>query len=432
MNRSILRLAIPNILSNLTVPLLSSVDTALMGHLDAVSYLGAIAIGGMIFNFVYWGFGFLRMGTTGFTAQAYGKTDRQESISILLRALILALTIGILILLIRPFILYISFLLINTTEQVQKNATVYFNIRIFAAPATLAIYVFSGWFLGMQNAKYPLYLAVTTNILNIGFNFLFIYGYNMNVDGVAWGTVCANYAGLMLAVMLWIKKYSSLQRFISRKQIFDLVELRRFFSINRDIFLRTLMLIFTFAFFTAKSSEISENILAVNAILINLWTVMSYAIDGFAFASESLVGKFYGAKNKEKLIRSIRYSFYWGIGLGLGFSVIYALFSHPILSIFTDKNRIIQLAQVYIIWTIIAPPINSICYLLDGIFIGATAASAMRNAMLLSLFLIYLPTYYLCVGIVGNHALWLSLTAFMLARAVFLGLYLNKEILDKA
>jgi len=431
MNRKILRLAIPNIISNLTVPLLSSVDTALVGHLDKVAYLGAIAVGGMIFNFIYWGFGFLRMGTTGLTAQAFGQQDKLESRLILARALLVAFIFGILLILFQKPILSFSFYLVNASPVVEANARIYFNIRIFAAPATLSIYVFTGWFLGMQNAKYPLILAVVANSLNIIFNLFFIKVMDMHVNGVAWGTVCANYLGLLLGVVLFRKLYHGYLTSIGYKNIFHWMELKKFFSVNRDIFIRTLALIFAFSFFTAKSAEFDEMVLAANSILINLWTVMAYGIDGFAFAAESLIGRYFGAKDIKNLKQAVRYTFYWGVGMAFGISMIYAIFPYEILSIFTNKSAVVDIAMTFIIWTIVAPVISSFCYIWDGIFIGATASVAMRNAMLICIFLFYLPLYYLFRESLGNHALWLALVVFMLIRGISLSLFYKKEILAK-
>jgi len=428
-NKNILRLAIPNILSNLTVPLLSSVDTALMGHMDEVYYLGAIAVGSMIFNFVYWGFGFLRMGTTGLTAQAFGNQNFEEAAAVLGRALLVAISAGILLILFNKPIEKLAFFFVPATSDVEINARLYFHTRIFAAPATLALFSFTGWFFGMQNATIPLIIALVTNGLNIGFNLLFIKNFGMKADGVALGTVCANYSGLLLTLWLFNKNYSRLISHLKLKIILDWQKLRKFFILNTDIFIRTLSLVFAFSFFTAKSSEAGEEILAVNSILINLWTIMSYGIDGFAFAAESLIGRFIGENNKDKFIQAVKYSFYWGIGLGAFILLVFAVAPEQIISIFTNKQEIISLAMVFMLWTIVAPVINGFCYIWDGIFIGATASTAMRNSSLINTFLIFLPVYYLTVPYLGNHGLWLAMTIFMISRGVILTLLYKKQIL---
>lgn len=428
MNRRILRLAIPNIISNLSVPLLSSVDTALMGHLDKVYYLGALAVGGVIFNFVYWGFGFLRMGTTGLTAQAYGLNDDDEVTLTLIRTLLIAVGGGALLIASQSLIAHISFLLIDATPEVEKYAREYFFIRIYAAPATLSLYAFHGWFLGMQNARYPLYLTVLVNVLNIIFNVTFIYGFDMKSDGVAYGTVIAQYLGLIIAIALYLKKYRGVNLAAIRHRVLETVALKRIFSVNRDIFIRTLALIFVFSYFTAESAEFGNTILAANSILLQLISLLAYGVDGFAFASESLVGRYIGAKDRDNLKRTIRYSFFWGVGLGLVFAIVYALFNELILRIFTDQQNVIKIASEFMVWVMIAPLTNSFCFIWDGIFIGATATKPMRNSMLFCTFLIFLPAYLFLHEPLGNHSLWLALTVFMIMRGLTLTLYARTHI----
>ena len=428
LNKQILRLAIPNIISNLTVPLLSSADTALVGHLPQPYFIGAVALGGMIFNFIYWGFGFLRMGTTGFTAQAYGAGQRTEISSILGRALFMALAGSLLVIALQKPIAELSFYLIHGSDLSEHFARRYFYIRILAAPATLSLYAFQGWFLGMQNARYPLYLTVATNLLNLGFNFLFVLGFHLNSDGVAWGTVCAQYLGLVLAVVLFGKKYGAYRSYFDLKAVFEMSALKRFFSINSDIFLRTLALVFAFSFFTAKSAEFGDNILAANSILLQLWMIFSYGIDGFAFAAESLTGKYVGAGVPSELKRVVRAIFYWGMGLGAVFSALYLALPDALARLFTGQEAVIALVHRYFFWTQWAPVLNSVCYIWDGIYIGATAARAMRNTSFVATFLIFLPLYYLTRHALGNHGMWLALTLFMAARGLSLYLLRNKHI----
>jgi len=428
--KQILKLAVPNILTNLSVPLLSSVDTAVVGHLDKISYLGAIAVGSMIFNFIYWGFGFLRMGTTGMTAIGFGKNDKTETASISGRAMFIAVAAGILLILLRTPINDLSFYLVNASPEVEKYASQYFYIRIFAAPATLAIYVFHGWFLGMQNAKYPLILLVTVNFLNIIFNLLFIYRFGMKSDGVAWGTLAAQYSGLFLAIFLYLKKYSSQLRFLKLESIFHIEELKRFFKINTDIFLRTLALIFTLSFFTAESAQFGDNVLAANTILLQLWIFLSYAVDGFAFAGESLVGKYKGEKNGAMLKTVVKKLFLSGFIIAVFFTLVYLLLEKQILFLFTNDKAVVELAVSYFLWTALTPVINSISFLWDGIYIGATATAPMRNTMIFSAVFIFLPTYYLFKDSAGNEALWLAMVLFMVARAIGLTLTSKKYIFN--
>ena len=431
MNKKILRLAVPNIISNLSVPLLSSVDTAVVGHLDNIAHLGAIALGGMIFNFIYWGFGFLRMGTTGLTAQAYGGRGKKEITLVLFRALSVAMVSSAILILFQQLINNISFDLLHASDEVEHYASQYFLIRIFAAPATLALYAFHGWFLGMQNAKYPLILSVVVNILNIGFNLLFIYQFGMKSDGVALGTVIAQYCGLVLAIVLFLKKYSEYKLSFKLNEILHIEEFKKFFKLNFDIFLRTLALIFTLGFFTAKSAEFGDDILAANTILLQLWNILSYAVDGFAFAGESLVGFYIGERNSEQLKRAVKIIFIWGLGFGAAVSFVYLFFGEQIISLFTDKQNIVSIALIYITWTIISSFVNSVCFIWDGVYIGATATKAMRNTMLFSALIIFLPAFYFTKGFLGNHSLWLALFLFMIARGITLSIYAKREIYGK-
>ncbi len=425
-NKQILRLAVPNILSNISVPLLSSVDTAVVGHLDKISYLGAVAVGSMIFNFLYWAFGFLRMGTTGKTAQAFGKRDNHETTLILARALSLAILISIILILFQEVIAGLSFSLINSSSEVELYGRSYFDIRIYAAPATLSLFAIQGWFLGMQNARYPLFLALFTNIANIFFNLLLIYEFDMNSDGVALGTVIAQYLGVLFALFLLLKKYRPSFIKISFEQIFQLNTISEFLSLNFDIFIRTLALIFCFSFFTIVSAGFGDNTLAANTILLQFWMLLSYAVDGFAFASESLVGKSIGRRDSKGLKEVITYSFRWGIGFGFTFSLIYFFFGEHLISLFTDNKSVLLIVLIYLPWTWVAPVINSFCFIWDGIYIGALATKAMRNSMLVSTIIFFLPVYYIFRPVIGNHALWLAMIIFMSVRGLTL-FFLRKK-----
>ncbi len=427
MNREILRLAIPNIVSNISVPLLSTVDTALMGRLSEL-HIGAVGIGAMVFNFVYWNFGFLRMGTTGITAQAFGRKDEAAIIQTLGRALLVVLVVAFLVILFQWPLGKASFFLMNVSEQQYPLVNEYFYIRIWAAPATLGLYAFLGWFFGMQNAIYPLILTVFINVVNILLSFLFIYQFGMDVEGVAYSTVIAQYAGLFLAIFLFFRKYKYLLQYLQRKAILEFDRLRQFLSINRDIFIRTFCLTFAFGFFYSQSSGSGEILLAVNVILLQFLNWMSYGVDGFAFASESLVGKYAGAKDAPKTEKAIRLSFYWGMGLAAVFSLSYWIFGIPLLRVFTNQSDLISASMPYLFWMAVFPLLSTPCYIWDGIFIGLTASKAMRNSMLLAL-VIFLAIYYPLQQLLGNHGLWLALLVFMIARGGIQHLfYLSKGL----
>ncbi|MCG6186666.1 MATE family efflux transporter [Maribellus maritimus] len=430
MNKEILKLAVPNIVSNITVPLLGLIDLALMGHLGSEVYIGAISLGGVIFNFIYWGFGFLRMSTSGFTAQAFGEKNRQESITILIRALLVSASISLFILMLQAPIAWASFKIIGGSEEVETLANEYFRIRVWAAPAALSLFVFNGWFLGMQNARFPMIIAISVNIVNILFSILFVFGLNMKSAGVALGTALSQYVGLTIAIILLFKKYKYLLPEISKQGVLNIKILLNFFKVNSDIFIRSFCIILVFTFFTSKSASIDDTILAVNSLLIQLLLFFSFFIDGFAFAGEAIVGKYVGAKEPANLKKVVRLLFVWGLGLAAMFTMIYAPGTNIILNLLTSQTDVIQSAQPFLFWVILIPFTSFASFIWDGIYIGATASKAMRNTLIASTFLVFTPAYFLLNSLLGNHALWLGMILFMLSRGVIQTFLYKKAILQ--
>jgi len=421
MNREILRLAVPNILSNISVPLLSTVDTMLMGR-ESAAHLGAVGLGAMIFNFIYWNFGFLRMGTTGLTAQAYGRKDDLESGRVLGRALLVAVLVaGLLVALQRPLGM-LSFWLLAAQPEVQPLVSTYFFTRIWAAPATLGLYAFLGWFFGMQNAVLPLVLTILINVVNIALSVVLVRIWGWGVYGVALGTVLAQYAGLLLAVLFISWRYRSYSRGLVDRLVLQKEALIRFLRLNGDILLRTFCLTLAFGFFYSRSSAYGELVLAANVILLQYLNWMSYGIDGFAFAAESLVGKYAGAGEDAQTRKAIRYAFAWGMGLAVLYSLIYGFFGEALLYVFSDEQAVVRTTVPFLFWMVLFPLLGTPCYLWDGVFIGLTATRAMRNSMLLAL-LIYLGVYALAAPHGQNHGLWLALLVFLVARGVVQGLW---------
>ena len=429
MNKSILRLAIPNIISNITVPLLGLVDLALMGHLGSEVYIGAISLGGIIFNFIYWGFSFLRMSTSGFTAQAFGEKHMKEAVTILARGLVITVVISFFILILQSPIAWASFKIIGGSNEVEFLAEEYFKIRVWGAPAALGIFVFSGWFLGMQNSRFPMIIAIAVNIINITLSMIFVFILKMKSDGVALGTAISQYSGLLISIYLFFKKYKNLLPGISKKRILNLEILSRFFKMNADIFIRTFCIILVFTFFTSKSASINDTILAVNSLLIQLLLFFSFFIDGFAFAGEALVGKFVGAKQLSNLKKVIKLLFYWGFTLAIVFTIIYILGTNLILRLLTSEQNIVQNAQPFLVWVIIIPFATFGSFIWDGIYIGATASRAMRDTLIASTILIFAPIYYFLQPLWGNHALWLAMLLFMFSRGVIQTLLYKKAVI---
>ena len=420
LNRDILRLAVPNIISNLTVPLLGMADYALMGHLktDSVMYVGAVALGTTIFNVLYMSLGFLRMGTSGFTAQSYGARDKNALRLGLHRSLLVALALAFALLLLQYPIQWLAFRLLDGTPQVTRFARQYFYIRIFAAPATLMLYSFYGWYLGMQNARIPMTIAIVVNLINIGLNFLFVFAFRMHSNGVALASVMAQYAGLFLAFWFLKKKYAFYSKRPPGGMLVQKEGLLVFFRVNGDIFIRTLLLIFVLTFFTAVSARINDKILAVNTLLFQFFFFFSYFADGFAFAGEALSGKAKGAGNLRLLRTTVRRLFLWGLGIALVTSLLYLAGLKYFMLVLTNNREILALAARYYGWVVLLPLTSLAAFIWDGVYVGVTASQAMRNTMILSSLLVFLPAFYLFYPHWGNHGLWLALQLFMVARGI--------------
>lgn len=425
-NKQIVSLAIPNIISNFSVPLLGAVDTALMGRLESEHYLGAVGIGGIIFSFIYWGFGFLRMTTTGLTAQAFGENDIPECGRFLFRAICIGIMSSFLLFSFQWQLADISFHLIDANPEVENLARTYFYIRIHAAPAMLCLHAFHGVFLGLQNAHYPMLLTVAVNVVNIVLNLVFVQIFGMKVAGVALATVIAQYVGLFLAVLMFFGRYQSLLTAWNIREVLALSKLKRFMSISSDIFIRTLCLVSSHAYFTAKSAAMGDTFLAINTILLQYINLMSYAIDGFAFAAESIVGKYKGAEDIPNLKRTIRQVFLWAFVFAGVIMLIFVVFGERLLHLFTNQMPLIEGAKPYLIWIIVAPVVNVAAYIWDGIFLGATASKALRNSVIVST-LLFLSSIYLLMPF-GNHGLWGALMVLLVARGVSLSVLAPKYL----
>lgn len=432
MDRTILRLAIPNIISNLSIPLLSAVDAALMGHLPgAEAYLSAIAIATGIFNFIYWGLGFLRMGTTGLTAQAHGAKDEQEEVLILGRGMLVALLGSALVLVFQVPLARVGFWFMDPAPEAAEIARGYYDVRIFAAPATLSLYVLTGWFLGKQNAIFPMVLSILGNIANVGLNLWFVKGMGMKAEGIAWGTVGAQYLSLAVAIGYGWWKYRGLAHHLEMRLLLQARALGRFFAVNGDIIVRTLCLVLVFNYFIAASGDFGLRIQSGNSLLLQLLFIMSYLVDGFAFTAESLVGKYKGAGDAQNLRLAIRRIFYWGIGIAALFSLVYGLGGGWLLGLFTDDQRVLRVADEYLGWMVAMPVVAAFSFIWDGIYLGATASAPMRNGMLISTAVFFLA-WWLLNPVLDNHGLWLAMMVFMAVRGITLALFAKKNGLSAA
>ena len=427
MDKKIFRLALPNIISNITVPLLGMIDIAIAGHLGSAIYIGAIALGSNMFNMIYWNFGFLRMSTSGFTAQAYGARDFGEAINILLRSLLVAIVFGLLIVILQIPIENIALNFIKSGIETKQNVHFYFRMAVWSAPAVLGVYAFNGWFIGMQNAKTPMIIAILNNILNIVLSFTFVFVFDMKIKGIALGTMLSQVITFAVTAILWFKYYGRLRIYIRLDSIFNTHALRLFFKVNGDVFIRTFMLTLVTTFFTFASSGMGDTILAVNALLMQFFMLFSYFMDGFAYAGEALTGRYIGAKNELLLRFMIRRLFLWGFIVSAFSAVLYVFFPQQILEILTNNQEVITSARSFIFWTILIPITGFAAFLWDGIFIGATASKEMRNGMVLSSISFFI-CYYTTRSFLGNNALWLSFIVFLLARSIIQTLWAKKAL----
>ena len=393
-NRDILKLAIPSILANITVPLVGMVDIAVAGHLDAnaATMIGGIAIGTMLFDLLYWNFGFLRVGTGGLTAQAYGRGDRKECARIFTRAFGIALACALVLIAIQWVFVKAAFLVVECTPEVRALASRYFFIRIWAAPATLGLMAFKGWFIGMQDSVSPMATDLTVNGMNVLMSIVLSLGFKplgyegMGFAGIAAGTVAAQYSGLLVAAVLMFFKYrrSTMSQISAAelKDVFKGTETRRFFVMNRDLFVRSLCFIAIYIGFTVISARYGDLLLAVSSILMKLLMIFSYFTDGFAYAGEAMTGKYIGARDGVMLRQTIRWTFVWSMAIALIFMVVYQFAGVPMLRMMTSDPLVVEASREYLPWLLLMPVIGCAAFTWDGIYIGATASKAIRNSML--------------------------------------------------
>ena len=416
LNHSILKLAIPNIISNITVPLLGLVDMMLMGHLDSMAYIGTIGLGGTIFSVMYSVFSFMRAGTTGFTAQAYGGNDEIEISYGFYRSCGIALIAAVLVLSLQRPIEWVAMQLLNGSDEVLRYTSAYYRVRIWAAPAVLGLYTFNGWYIGMQNTTIPMVIAILINVVNIGLSVLFVNVFHMGVTGVALGTVIAQYVGLLTAIVFMMVKYRHYLIPVKREILLRSDKLKRFFKVNTDFMIRSILLVLTIAFFTNQSAKLGDDILAVNMILMQFFYIFSYFTDGFAYAGEALVGRFTGARDMDNLRKTVRHLLLWGVGLSVPFTLLYWAFPETFIHLISDQPGVAEQARPYYLYMILIPVITFAAFLWDGIYIGATAAKEIRNTMIIASLLVFLPAWHILMPIYGNHGLWIAFLLFMVAR----------------
>lgn len=414
------------ILSNISVPLLGMVDTGVTGHLENAAYLGAVAVGSTIFGFLYTGVNFLRMGTTGIAAQQYGANDFDGLRVTLGQALIVALAIAGLLLLLQVPIGAAAISLIGPDPAVAGFADQYFSIRIWSAPATLANFALLGWFLGLQNARVPLIIVLAINVTNIVLDLVLVVVVGMKVDGVAIASVIAEFTGLAVGLAFVVRELNRHSGHWIISKLTRLREYTAFFGINAHLFVRTMALVFTLTFITAQGARQGGLILAANAILMNFQNLLAFALDGFAHAAEALVGKAVGEKDRAALQRCVVLALRWSLIVAAGFSAFFWLAGPLLIAVLTDLPDIRATTLRYLPWLIVSPLIAVWSYLYDGVFVGATLAREMRNIMLISAFVIFIPAWY-ALQFLGNDGLWLSFMLFLASRGIGMHVYYRRR-----
>jgi MATE family multidrug resistance protein len=412
-------------ISNIIIPMLGMVDTAIAGHLGDDLNIAALAIGTTIFNFIYWNCSFIRMGTSGITAQAFGAGQKKECANMLLRSIWLAFVIAFVIVVFQRPIGHFALYVLQGSEQVQTIAAEYLFVRIWAVPASITLFALQGWFIGMQDAKTPMMISILSVCLNAVCSLYFAFPLGMGIAGIAWGTVVAQYTGLTVSCILLFVKYGEYLGLLDLKESIHIAPMIRFLQINRDLFFRSALVVLVYTFFTAASAQFGDTILATNALLMQLFTLFSYMSDGFAYAGESLVGRFVGEQNDDLLKRFISKLMFWSLFIGLFYVLAYLVAWKEILSIFTSSTDILDTAGKYIGWVIAVPLIGCVPFMMDGIMVGATKTKLLRNTVIVATALFFISFYSLSPPL-GNNALWTAFIIFLFFRGLLLYLYSNK------
>jgi MATE family multidrug resistance protein len=413
-HRAILAIAVPIMISNVSTPLLGVVDTAVMGRVPDPAYIGAVALGALVFNFVFWSFGFLRMGTTGLTAQALGAADATEIRASLGRAVLLAILVGAGLVALQWPIGQIAFALLDGPPRVETLARNYYDVRIWAAPATLINYALLGWFIGLSRARMALALQLVLNLTNMVLDVLLVLGLHMGVKGVALGTLLAEIIAAVVGLVIAARHLRALGGRWDLARLIAPGRLGRTLAVNRDIMIRSLALIVAFAWFMAQGAKQGEGILGANAVLMQFIAVAAFFLDGLAFAAEALAGKAVGAMNRAELTTAARMTTWWAAGVALVMSLAFVLFGTFVIDMLTVDQSLRALARTYLPWAALAPLVSVWAFQLDGIFIGATRTAEMRNAMLASLAIFLLAWW--AFRPYGNHGLWGALYMLYAAR----------------
>ena len=430
MNRSVLKLAVPSIFANITVPLVGMVDLAIAGRLGDASVIGAVAIATMLFDLLYWNMAFLRLGTGGLIAQAFGRGDNKEISRVFVQGISTAALLALFVLAIQYLFVKVAFLFIECTPQVQNLATEYFFIRIWAAPATISLYVFKGFFIGMQNTVIPMAVELTINITNILASIYFALYTPMGFAGIAAGTVVAQYSGMVLSIVFLLSRYRYLFADVKIFSCIKLGEMKSFFVLNADLLVRSLCFLFVYVGFTSLSAKYGDVALAVCSIMMKLMMLFSYFVDGFAYAAEALTGRFIGAKDATSLHRAVKIIFVWSGIIGVVSTFVYLIAADDMILLMTKDTNVIEASGEYIGWMLVMPIISCLAFTWDGVYIGATASKAIRNSMLWAV-VGFFAVYYALSHSLGLHALWGAYIIHLLARSAYLTIKAKEDVFSR-
>ncbi len=414
---TILRIAVPIMLSNVTEPLIGVVNTAVVGQLPEAHLIGGVAVGSLIFSFLFWGFGFLRLSTSGLAAQATGADDAKEVGSIVWRSLLIATVIGFALIALSPLLKPLSIALMGGSPDVQAAAKTYFSYRIWAAPAALANFTILGWFIGQGRTKVAFITQLALNVTNMALSALFVLHFNFGIAGVGLAVLIAEYAAVCVGLAMVLRRLRQLQQPLDRAHILDAAKIKSLITANADMMVRTVCLLFAFAWFTSRGARNGDTAVAANAVLLHMFEIAAYMIDGFAYAAEALVGQAIGAKDQLRYGKAITLSTFWVMAFGVLASVLIWLLGPAFIQIMTVNQEVRDFAQGYLLWAAITPFLGAACFLYDGIFTGAMATRDMRNMMLLSIG-VYMLAWFVLEPRYGNHGLWAALSVFFITRSV--------------
>ena len=430
MNRSVLKLAVPSIFANITVPLVGMVDLAIAGRLGDASVIGAVAIATMLFDLLYWNMAFLRLGTGGLIAQAFGRGDNKEISRVFVQGISTAALLALFVLAIQYLFVKVAFLFIECTPQVQNLATEYFFIRIWAAPATISLYVFKGFFIGMQNTVIPMAVELTINVTNILVSIYFALYTPMGFAGIAAGTVVAQYSGMALSIVFLFSRYRYLFADVKILACIKLGEMKSFFVLNADLLVRSLCFLLVYVGFTSLSAKYGDVALAVCSIMMKLMMLFSYFVDGFAYAAEALTGRFIGAKDMPSLRKAVKIIFVWSGIIGVVSTFVYLVAADDMILLMTKDANVIEASKKYIGWMLVMPIISCLAFTWDGVYIGATASKAIRNSMLWAV-VGFFAVYYALSSSLGLHALWGAYIIHLLARSAYLTIKAKEDVFSR-